>query len=312
MARIIYLSLIIVVLALFTGGCAVGENNGLCEKKPSSDKLVVCGWDEVFIIDTSDSKQGRPVKLWSWKAQDSSELPERIKDSFGTTDECKVVDGGRKILITDSTGGIALVEIKSKKVLFYAVAANAHSAELLPGKRVAVAVSTAADGNRLILYALDRPEKELFSDKLPSGHGVIWDDERDVLWALADENIQVYRLKNWESDRPALERIDTIKLPERGGHDLYPVPNSNKLFVTTTGHVWVFDRDRKSFQKHKVIGDDINVKSVCVNPVTGQLVYIRADEGHWWSETIRFLNPAGVRFVEGEHFYKARWFTAER
>jgi len=311
MARIIYLSLIIVLSALFIAGCAAGENKGLYIK-PSSDKLVLCGWDEVFIIDTGDKNQQRPVKLWSWKAQDSSDLPQRLTGLFETTDECKVVDGGRKILITASSGGIALVEVKSKKVLFYAVAANAHSAEILPGNRVAVAVSSAPDGNRLILYDLSSPEKELFSDSLPWGHGVIWDKERQVLWALAGDDIRAYRLKDWNSRRPALERVVTVKLPEEMGHDLYPLPHTNKLLVTTTNYVWLFDRDKKTFQKYEAIDNTLHIKSVCVNPVTGRLAYIRADEGQWWSEKIRFLNPESVFFIPGEHFYKARWFTAQR
>ena len=310
MVRIIFLSCIIVVLGLFITGCTGGKNKAECQKQ-ASNKLVVCGWDEVFIIDTSDTKQERPVKLWSWRAQDSSELPERVKGLFEATDECKPVDGGQKILITASSGGIALVERKSKKVLFYAVAGNAHSAEILPGSRIAVAASGAPHGNRLILYDLDKPEKELFSDELPRGHGVIWDNERNVLWALADENIQVYRLKEWETKQPALERIITIKLPEGRGHDLYLVPNSNKLLVTTTNYVWLFDRDKKTFQKYESIDNTLHIKSVCVNPVTGRLVYIRADEGHWWSEKIRFLNPESVLFIPGEHFYKARWLTSE-
>jgi len=311
MSRVIYLYIIIVLSGLFIAGCAVGENKGL-HIKPSSDKLVLCGWDEVFIIGTGDKNQQRPVKLWSWKAKDSSELPERLRGLFETTDECKVVDGGRKILITASSGGIALVEVKSKKVLFYAVAANAHSAEILPGGRVAVAVSNAADGNRLILYDLSSSEKELFSDSLPWGHGVIWDEERKVLWALAGDDIRGYRLKDWNSPQPALERIVMVRLPEEMGHDLYPLPRTNKLFVTTTNFVWLFDRDKKTFQKYEAIDNTLNIKSVCVNPETGRLVYVRADEGQWWSEKIRFLNPDSVLFIPGEHFYKARWFTAKR
>jgi len=311
MTRITYLSIIIIFSALFIAGCAAGENNGLYIKT-SSDKLVLCGWDEVFIIDTGRKNQQRPVKLWSWKAQDSSELPERLTGLFGTTDECKVVDGGRKILITASSGGIALVEVKSKKVLFYAVAANAHSAEILPGGRVAVAVSNAPDGNRLILYDLSNPEKELFSDSLPWGHGVIWDEERQVLWALAGDDIRAYGLKDWSSSQPALERIVMVKLPEEMGHDLYPLPRTNKLFVTTDNFVWLFDRDKRTFQKYEAIDNTFHVKSVCVNPVTGQLVYIRADEGQWWSEKIRFQNPDSVIFIPGQHFYKARWFTTQR
>ena len=255
--------------------------------------------------------QDSPVKLWSWKAQDSPELPEHAKGLFGTTDDCKPVENGRKILITSSGGGIALIERESKKALFYAVVGNAHSAEILPGGRVAVAASNSPDGNRLILYDLDKPEHELFSDELPWGHGVIWDSERQLLWALAGDNIHLYRLKDWDTEQPELERINTIELPERMGHDLYPVPGTNKLFVTTTNYIWLFDRDKKTFQEYQDIDDTLHIKSICINPVTGRLVYVRADARYWWSESIRFLNPEAVLSISGEHFYKARWLTTQ-
>ena len=310
MSKIIFLSFTIVLSALLISGCGIGPDEVICEK-PSFSELVICGWDEVFIIDISGQAKNSPVKLWSWKAQDSPELPEHVRGLFGTTDECKPVENGRKILITSSGGGIALIERESKKALFYAVAGNAHSAEILPGGRVVVAASNAPDGNRLILYDLDKPEQELFSDELPWGHGVIWDNQRQLLWALAGNNIQVYRLKDWPTEQPKLERISTIELPESGGHDLYPVPGTNKLFVTTSNYVWLFDRDKKTFQEYQDIDDSLNVKSICINPVTSRLAYVRADTGQWWSQKIRFLNPEAVLFIPGEHFYKARWLTAQ-
>ena len=309
MNRIIFLSFTILLTALFIGGCGINPDEAICEK-PSSTELIVCGWDEVFIIDTSGQLKDPPVKLWSWKAQDSPELPEHIKALFDTTDDCKPVENGRKILITSSGGGIALIERESKKALFYAVVGNAHSAEILPAGRVAVAASGAPDGNRLILYDLDKPEHELFSDELPRGHGVIWDSNRQLLWALAGNNIQVYQLKDWDTSQPKLERIDTIELPESGGHDFYPVPDTNKLFVTTTNYIWLFDRDKKTFQKFPDIDDTLHIKSICINPITGRLAYVRADKDQWWSRKIRFLNPQAVLFMPTEHFYKARWLKA--
>ena len=38
-------------------------------------ELIVCGWDEVFILDMSDSQNDRPRKVWSWQAKDRLELP---------------------------------------------------------------------------------------------------------------------------------------------------------------------------------------------------------------------------------------------
>ena len=65
----------------------------------NSGMLLLCGMDEVFAIDPSAAETGGIKKLWSWRAKDHAELPETIRGSFGTTDECKPVDGGKKILI---------------------------------------------------------------------------------------------------------------------------------------------------------------------------------------------------------------------
>ena len=270
-------------------------------------ELIVCGWDEVFILDMSREVHGLPTKTWNWKSEDREELPDSMKSRFKTTDECKAVNHGHRILITSSAGGVALIERATGEVLFYAAVPNAHSADLLPDNRLAAAASHARYGDRLILFDLNTPDRELYSDDLPWGHGVVWDKTRQVLWALSDEDIRVYNLDNWDTNEPSLSRSDTLKLPEGSGHDMYPVPNSSFLSISTEKHCWLFDRDRREFKPHPVLADEADVKSIAEHPETGQLVYVRADSNEWWSETIRFVNPARDLHLPGEHLYKARW-----
>ena len=125
--------------------------------------LFVCGMDEVFVIDSSVAEEGRLEKLWSWRAKDHAELPETVRSRFGTTDECKPVEGGQKVLISSSGGACALVERPSGRVLWHARVPNAHSLEMLPRGRVAVASSVSATGgNDLVIttnghvYLFDR------------------------------------------------------------------------------------------------------------------------------------------------------------
>ena len=64
-------------------------------------ELIVCGWDKVYILDFDQcDKQGRPKEVWSWKGADRQDLPKKLRKAFGSTDECKPYDEGRKILIT--------------------------------------------------------------------------------------------------------------------------------------------------------------------------------------------------------------------
>ena len=81
-----------------------------------------------------------------------------------------------------------------------------------------------------------------------------------LLYALADEEIRIYKLLH---DNPAgisLARIALLILPERGGHDLYPVPRTDFLSVSTESSCWLFDRESFSFEPHPVLVDSFPVK----------------------------------------------------
>jgi hypothetical protein len=278
---------------------------------PRRNELIVCGWDEVYALDMN---LPTPEKVWSWKAADRPDLPAHMRDKFRSTDECKPVDGGTRVLITSSSDGVALVERPSGKPVFYATAANAHSAESLPGGRIAVAASHRPDGpgDRLIVFDAARPEKELFHTELSWGHGVVWDESRRILWALSGSDLRAYRLEKWDSSSPALSKLAAWPLPDRGGHDLYAVPGSANLTVTSGNRCWLFDRDRRSFSPHPRLAERHSVKCINVNPVTGQTVYLQPDGKNWWTAFIRFLDPDGALERPGERLYKARWNVGSR
>jgi len=273
------------------------------------EELVLCGWDEVFALSLRGGEDPRPHKVWSWRAADCPGLPARLRTAFRTTDDCKPFDAGRRILISSSSGGVAFVERNGGRVLFYASVTNAHSAELLPGGRVVVAasVSSSPSGNRLVLFNIGEPDREIFSDRLHSAHGVVWDRERAVLWALGYAELRAYRLRNWRSAVPSLEREASFPLPDKGGHDLSPIPGTPYLFVSTGRRCWLFDRDRGTFAPHPDLADAERVKSCSVNAQTGRVAYVRAEGANWWAEHVRFLRPPGVLHLPGERLYKARW-----
>lgn len=259
-------------------------------------ELLVCGWDELVALDVAGPE---PVKVWRWKAEERAELPAEYRKLFRTIDECKPVGGGR-ILITASSDGVALIERPSGKVLFWARGANAHSAEMLPGGRIAVACSVRQrGGNRVALFDAAAPEREIASAELYSGHGVVWDQERGTLWALGGRE-----LKAFTAD---LQLKAAYELPDEGGHDLWAAPGSAKLGLTSHEGVWEFDRDTRTFRRHAALGGLAHVKSVAQHPATGETAYIQADLPEWWSERIEFLNPRRTLRLAGERLYKARW-----
>jgi len=268
------------------------------------EEVFVCGWDEVFVLHL-DGDSGK--KIWRWRATDQPQLPEGFRDLFGTTDECKPVEGGRKVLISSSGGGLAFVERESGRLLWYGSVGNAHSIELLPGNRVAAAGSTNQEGNRVVIFDLAKPDEPLYSAVLYSGHGVIWDQKRELLWALGFERLIAYRLIDWETSEPALSQAAAFILPDSGGHDLSPDPGTEDLIVTTNNHVFLFNRDQRKFRLHPELGDKKRVKSVSVQPASGRVIYIQAEGQNWWSSQIRFLNREKSVLLPGERIYKARF-----
>lgn len=298
------------VLLILSAAGAVQRSDG------GTQELIVCGWDEVFAVrvDRAGAAGAAPDRVWTWRAKGRADVPDDMEPLFRTTDECKPLDGGSKVLITSSGGAVALVDRARDRVLFHGRAANAHSADLLPGGRVAVAAShdPAGKGDRLILFDVAASNQELWSGELPWGHGVLWDEQRRVLWALADADIRVYELRDWETRAPKLQRVALIPLPERGGHDFTAVGSTPAIAISTSNRCWLFDRDARTFRPHPELGDKAKVKSISHQPDGGRLVYVQAEGANWWAERIHFLNPAGTLHVPGEHFYKARWNVAGR
>jgi hypothetical protein len=277
-------------------------------------ELITSGRERVHILDLdARDAAGTPKIIWTWQAKGRADLPAEYQPLFRSTDECKAVEGGRRILITSSTGGVALVERKNGAVVFYGRAVNAHSADLLPNGRIAVAASRDPrenKGDSLVLFDVAQPGRELWRTELPSGHGVVWDEKRQVVWALADKDIRSYRLADWKTAAPKLERIAVIPLPEAGGHDLYPVPGTSLMSVTTSSRCWLFDRDQQTITPHPTLGDKAAIKSIAQHPVTGQLAFTEAERPNWWTTRIQFLNPGESCSVPGEQFYKVRWNVA--
>ena len=136
----------------------------------SADDIVCCGGDEVFIINTANPL----VKKWSWRAGDSPSIPDGFRAKFRSTDDCKPYEGGL-ILVTSSSGGVALIQRSTKMCQFLAESRNAHSACLLPADRLAVAASYGGDEMQFYDLTDDRkPAVPVQTIPLEGAHGAVW------------------------------------------------------------------------------------------------------------------------------------------
>ena len=123
--------------ALFLVIAQLGASMPCIHAAPLARELITCGRDKVLILDlNARDAVGTPKTIWSWRAADRAELPADVRVLFRSTDDCKPVDGGRRILITSSSGGVALVERANGAVVFYGRAVNATRPTCCPVSQV--------------------------------------------------------------------------------------------------------------------------------------------------------------------------------
>lgn len=270
-----------------------------------SGDLVVCGDDKVHIYDGEAARGGKATLTWSWQASEAKgQLPEEYFGMLRSLDDCKPVQGNSQLLITSSSGATLLLDVATKRVLFYAKTPMAHSADLLPAGHIAVANSTHIAGNSLELYDEHLPEKVLYKDTLYSGHGAVWVAERQELFALGFDSLLVYKQQDWHTKNPQLEKVRAYPLPDEGGHELSPT-SSGQLLVSTHHHVWLADMETGIFTLFEPLKDRENIKSANYDAATGSLVYTVAEES-WWTHHVYGVNPDFRIEVPDMRAYKVR------
>ena len=293
-------------LSVLSGGALCGALCGvfaillMCAQAQPPDALVLCaGSNELSVRDAATG-----AKLWRWSGADARGLEPDERRRFDHLDECKPLDGGKRILISASNSGCALLEYPSGRIVWKASATNAHSLEMLPRDRIIVASSLS--GDRLVLFDLKGGAQPVWKTPLHSAHGVVWDAPRGALWALGFDELRRYTLADWDTDHPSLVLKATHPLPAEDGHDLRAVPSSSDLIVTTETGVFLFDRERGEFRRHPALGEKAKLKSVDIHPTTKRTVYGA------WSAKVEFLDPAGALTLKDAHPYKTRWFPGLR
>lgn len=279
-------------------------NAAMAADKPM--ELVACGWDNLSIFEVRPAAAEPVRETWFWKPQEYEGVPADVYDLYRHIDECKPFDGGDRILITASTDGVGIVDRRNRRFIHVGVSRNAHSADLLPRGRIAVASSHGGDS--LTVFAGEADGKVLIRKPLPGGHGVHWDGAEQRLYALSETAIEVFELADWDGDRPDLRLISTIPLPQTAGHELSRIPGTPRFNVTTATRAWTFDSASNSLVPNTELADEANVKAVTIHATTGTLAWLRADPNGWWTYNFR-LRDHGRPLVApvNKRYYKLRW-----
>jgi hypothetical protein len=282
--------------AIVAGDCGATDII-LCDQKTQSVLVVP---------ENADWNDGVNIE-WSWSGKTAPDIrPEHGSFWFTNLTDAKPVLGMTHLLITASGGGVALVRIEDRKAVFYNYAGpNAHSAEILPDSNIVAACSTV---NYLRIFSTLPDSACLVDYPVPDAHGVVWDNERQLLWVLGISELRSYRY-NFNRAKPELTLERSYPLPSPGGHDLFPSLRGHTIYVTTWEHVWEFDPTIRAFSGVLTIHETHHVKSVCDAAVDGRTAYLQACE-NWWCDTIRFTSPEGEKQMSGARFYKMRWMVS--
>ena len=274
------------------------RNQILCSNQATRDVLVM----------DVDGDWSKPESiLWKWNPEGDPNIPADRLKRFNHIDETKVVNGGKQILVTSSTGGMALVDVATKQSVFTGYpGGSTHSADLLPDGTIITASST---GNFLMVFTRKDGEKnahKTFKLTFADAHGVVWDKLLGLVWAVGKEAVICCRY-NFDVENPQLTIVESFPLKPNPywGHDLILLEKEHKLLMTGR-NMLEFDTmtgQYKLFMKRK------SVKSISIHPETGeQLVQIPKE--NYWNDTVTLLNGDRKWTLPGNaKIYKARWFA---
>ena len=161
--------------------------------------------------------------VWEWNPAMQPDIKKEHVKWFGNMSDAKPVKKGKYILACASGGGVALIRIADKKTIFYAYAGgNTHSIELLPDGNIVSASSTGNFMRIFICNKKSRSEETQHKDfSLHDGHNLVWDEKRQLLYTVSDNQFVRYRTITTEEPRTYSSRFLTI--PGYGAHDLLVV-----------------------------------------------------------------------------------------
>ena len=281
-------------------------------KRPTPRKFVAAEQKSGVVGVYYDYPNRKPVSQWLWVAKGDPNVRAEDRGLFGVPDECKPIDGGKFILMNDSCGGFAGLDVMTGLCAFYGNAGgNPHSVARLPDGRIAVASST---GRTLKLFDVKEhpfePEKQkvVTALDLPGGHGVVWDEKRNSLFALGYTNLYELAYSSETMSVTVKKRWDYVAAcRDAWGHDLLADGQGGYYFTNHSG-VWRFDPATEKF----TLGRDVrNVKAFSPSK-SGDLLTVPNES--WWTDTLLVL-PSGSSdlrqartiVLPGARFYKARW-----
>lgn len=295
--------------------CTMGgkTESGKAENDETT-KILFCGDNMIYMIDAdlAEAKGYKNAIIWEWDAKSEAAT---VGKGMIRLDDCKPVDNGTKILATSSQSYAVLVDVNTKKLLWYSNGSgNAHSADMLPNNRIAVACSDG--GDCIQIFDVDRSNKVLFSTPLESAHGVVWNPTTERLYAIGGTTLNVYKLLDWNTASPKLGLEETINTGSyvKGLHDMTLIDGNTLLLAGNKAAF--YNIAQRTFNSIVHFNGSTSLKAVNYNPETGECWYTDATgsdrELTWSSNDIRYtddINKTGYTrniWIGDLNMYKVR------
>lgn len=290
-------------------------------KGDSKEKIVVTdqATDQILILDSDRQSWDTAKVLWRWQPSAANGLGD-LTAGWGAPADAKLRhrDHQAYLLATDSVGFTAVVPYPQGSGAYWATNVgtqpNLHSIDLLPDGNVA---AVASRGNWLRIYTASQgPRSTSYTEfTLPTAHGVFWDGDSQLLWALGGTDLVALRVGGTDA-QPTLTEDRRVALPTPDGHDLQPVAaNRDRLWVSTGSKVYQYSKSRNAFLENypgarrisvpgvKSVGDDGSSGQVLTSILTSNNICT------WCTDSVTLSRHNETLTLHGTQIYKARWWV---
>ncbi len=300
------------------------ERIKLPELSDFGEKPIALADQRNALIAVYDLASGTPELKYEFKPKRSGGFS--LKGYGDRVDEARLrysaEHGSYVIGFTSSSGYCALASYPEEKCLWQAELAGSspHSIEYIPGGLVAVASSGGNDTSKGSVRIYSVETGKYSAVKLTSAHALLWDETRELLWAMGSTDIVAYEVA-FDGDKPTLSKASVYSCNDmQGGHDLSAIAGDDdrvwvggsivKIFDKRTGKL--VDSFPGSVQLNKK-----NVKCICSFPdgsaaltvATGVYASHNTDRFELFTFGLTIATPTEFVF-DGRAFYKARAFIA--
>ena len=267
------------------------------------------------VYDISTGKLDDSSRIWSYKMPYYNIAGTKFRHSETYGDVALAVCG---------TSYGCMISYPAGELLWYTdtAANNPHSIELMPNGLIAIASSTGAQV-RFFTTTEKFAKKPAATVSLEDAHGVLWDEQNQILWAVGRTVLTAYRV-TLNADGTVVVSEDTSRratIPSDHAHDLAPVyGNPDELWITTGSNVYRYNKVTKTFFTEYDGYQYLNRSSVkgVGNFDDGSLVFLYPDGAFqsWTTKSMILVQNQNGKMVrevlisETGHFYKVRvWDT---